>query len=703
MTSTRPDTPDTATDAATPPGATGSTASATSPVWRAEAWRYVELLAVCGLAIAQPLLDLYGHNAEEFVTRNSSTSEIVLFGLTLVLVPPAVLFVLTVPLRLISERVELIVHRVLLAGILGITVVQMFSAQPATTKWALGILGAVGMGFLLFRFAATRTWIRYLSAAPALFLAAFLFASSVTPVMFDSGPSGESALAVEVDNPIPVVFLLLDELPTASLMDGTGKIDASLYPNFARLAAGSTWYPDTSTVAPNTPTAVPAIMTGSYPGDGAAIASEYPNSIYTLLGGTYDMNVQETITDLCPKDLCTRFSQGASSSLTGLLSSAAGNWEDRLTGEQPTEETRVRLSQFIESADGVAFHDPVRLTTWMDSLNSDGTPRLNLLHSVLPHYPWEYTPLGYRYDAERFTKFEGLAFHWSSPESAESAHRRHLLQLQYLDSWLGAIIDRLEETGLWDDALIVVTADHGVSFQATEPIRGTSDANAWEIMWVPFFVRAPGLPAGVVDDRAVSSVDILPTIADVLGIELPFETDGVSALVADPEPQPERFMHENPMNTLATDDSGYGVVPAAPNLQKVLTAPRSGSGTDDLRLWRTGTYANLVGTSPDQYTQGETFGAAVEVEDPGASPVFDIDSATAPVEVVTRLPAGLPGRQIAVVLNGTIVTVSTFSSVNAAFWTLLPDSRLAQGTNYLQFYAVDGDPAAPTLYPLPTA
>ena len=64
--------------------------------------------------------------------------------------------------------------------------------------------------------------------------------------------------AVKVGSPHRIVLLTFDELPTTSLLDGNGKIDADLYPNFAKLAAGSTWYRNDTTVAPFTDAAMAA-------------------------------------------------------------------------------------------------------------------------------------------------------------------------------------------------------------------------------------------------------------------------------------------------------------------------------------------------------------------------------------------------------------------------------------------------------------
>ena len=70
--------------------------------------------------------------------------------------------------------------------------------------------------------------------------------------------------------------------------------------------------------------------------------------------------------------------------------------------------------------------------------------------------------------------------------------------------------------GLFDRALVVVTADHGVSFQAGDSRRNVDASNIGEIAGVPLLIKAPGQRAGVVDSAATTE-DILPTIGSLLG------------------------------------------------------------------------------------------------------------------------------------------------------------------------------------------
>src|SRR5690606_1302822 len=105
--------------------------------------------------------------------------------------------------------------------------------------------------------------------------------------------------------PAPVVMVVFDEFPTGSLMKPDGQIDATRYPAFADLASSSTWYRNASAAGAYTPLAVPSIFTGIPPNhDNLPIAADHPRSIFTLLGGSYELRVMEAATKICPDQLC---------------------------------------------------------------------------------------------------------------------------------------------------------------------------------------------------------------------------------------------------------------------------------------------------------------------------------------------------------------------------------------------------------------
>ena len=158
-----------------------------------------------------------------------------------------------------------------------------------------------------------------LALAPVLFLLNFLFVSPVSDLVLSK--DGEGAESSSVENPVPVVVVLFDEFSGASLTGRDGRIDASRYPNFAKLARSSTWYRNATTVADETPEAVPAPLSGRRPaGDQLPIAADHPDNLFTMLGDRYRLNVSEPATDLCPERLCGGEGRaGADTRLRGLF------------------------------------------------------------------------------------------------------------------------------------------------------------------------------------------------------------------------------------------------------------------------------------------------------------------------------------------------------------------------------------------------
>ena len=120
-------------------------------------------------------------------------------------------------------------------------------------------------------------------------------------------------------------------------------------------------------------------------------------------------------------------------------------------------------------------------------------PQLDFLHLALPHFPWQYLPSGQSYDVAGPDP-PGLSNeHWSpDPWLPQQGYQRYLLQLGYVDRLLGRLIGRLRREGLYDRSLIVVTADHGISFRADLNRRVVVPGNVVDIANVPLFVKAPG-------------------------------------------------------------------------------------------------------------------------------------------------------------------------------------------------------------------
>ena len=173
-------------------------------------------------------------------------------------------------------------------------------------------------GFAYIRLAPLRLFATFLSPALVLVPAAFLLTPGIAGLL--AAADEESALDVAFGATPPVVIVIFDQLPLISLLDADGRIDPALYPHFAALASESTWFRNASAVAEYTSFALPAILTGNYPERGRLpVAADYPENLFTLLGGRYRLHVQEPLTELCPAALCPP----PTARLAGILSDLA--------------------------------------------------------------------------------------------------------------------------------------------------------------------------------------------------------------------------------------------------------------------------------------------------------------------------------------------------------------------------------------------
>ena len=167
----------------------------------------------------------------------------------------------------------------------------------------------------------------------------------------------------------------------------------------------------------------------------------------------------------------------------------------------------------------------------------DPQPTLYFLHALISHYPFDLLPNG-KQNATMATLPARLGKQrWPSdqPWAVAQQYQRHLLQMGFVDGLLGDLVGRLKQVGLYDEAMLVVTADHGMSYTAGTSQREFSSENAAEIMRVPLIIKYPGRidVTAHVSDANVETVDVLPTIADALAIDVPWPIDGTSLL--DPE------------------------------------------------------------------------------------------------------------------------------------------------------------------------
>jgi hypothetical protein len=267
------------------------------------------------------------------------------------------------------------------------------------------------------------------------------------------------------------------------------------------------------------------------------------------------------------------------------------------------------------------------------------------------------------------------------------------VQLQYTDHLIDTLLDRLEQVGLYDKALVVVTADHGIAFQGDQPARATTKQNVDEIVWSPLFIKKPGQRAGRIDDRNAESVDVLPTIADIIGTPLPWKVDGHS-LEGPPRKTATKLVIPYEQNSVPVNGDGRIEIDGTRGLREMLDAPPAMHGSDDFAALRGGPYGDIVGTP----TSAVGFGAAVDGTVTVDPDPLEYDPNADTVPGIVRATVDVPARTtVALVVNHTVAgTYRPGKDHKARF--VLPQSVLQPGRNDVQIVTVTGADGAATLH-----
>lgn len=642
--------------------------------------RLAELVGLHGIVVAEPVLTALRSGADVFVTRRADPWHIVVLTLLFVFGVPLVLLLVEELVGLIRRSWQDGLHRGLVGGLGGLVVVRLLG-DAGLAGWltvALAVASGLGLLVAVTRWDGVRQWLQLLGIFPLLLAGWFLLSDPVRGLL--TGDSGPGA-AASVDDPAPVVLVVLDELPLASLLDADDRIDAERFPNLAALAEDATWFRNTTGVSPTTPEAVPPILTGRY-NDGVGLLptiEEHPDNLFTLLRDDYELHVQESVTQLCPSDLCEDGALATGNPLRELTLDALDLWQRQLFGGGDDRSVDFAIRQSDPDA-------PATIAEWADGIARDGErPELDVLHAVYPHQPWYHLPDGQTYEAPFIA--EGLdqfaEYAWRSEYAAMSGRERHLLQARHADLMLGVILNRLRDLGTYDESLVVVTADHGAGFEDGEPIRGVSEANADSVLWVPLLVKPPGQNEGVVDDRPASAVDVLPTIADVIGLDLPDDVDGQSLL--GPEPAAtgpdERRVYDWGFNRLVPNADGYSLIDGEQGFADLLAQdPPDG-----------GRHADLVGREVADLPIGPPSDLTFRLDPDGEYQ----SSALAQRDVYVAGTLSAAGTvDLAVAVNGVVGGWAETLDGNRGnrFWTLVPPELLREdGADEIDVYLIEDD------------
>ncbi|MDD5628925.1 MAG: sulfatase-like hydrolase/transferase, partial [Elusimicrobia bacterium] len=138
---------------------------------------------------------------------------------------------------------------------------------------------------------------------------------------------------------------------------------------------------------------------------------------------------------------------------------------------------------------------------------------------------------------ENFSKEEidGTVSYLRAYLKADPAALKYVLsqydgEIRYVDDHIGALLDELRDLRLLDKTLIILTSDHGEEFMDHGDLFHGPHLYD-EILHAPLVVRLPGaVPKGKVVDQVVRSIDVMPTILDILDLQPRITMQGTSLL-----------------------------------------------------------------------------------------------------------------------------------------------------------------------------
>ncbi len=461
----------------------------------------------------------------------------------------------------------------------------------------------------------------------------------------------------------PVVVLIFDELPNASLTAAGGRLDAARYPNFARLASRSTWFPNASTVADGTYVAVPAILGGRRPRADLKGRISKRRNIFTLLGSKYRVDGLEPLTSVCSRRICH-------SEASGAVASAE----------------RATAARLPIGGSGLAVDRLRTARARIHAISRTSRPSAHVLHMLLPHVPWQFFPDGRQYNVvgPKMPGLSGTQLWSGNAYPVRLGMQRHFLQLKFADRVVGELIDRLRSQGLWDDALVIVTADHGVSFRPGGYRRPVTRSNFSAIANVPIFLKLPRQEQAAVSRTSVQTVDVLPTVAKVTGLGNGWRFQGHTLTgthpgVAVPQVRNGRSAKvlRVPFTTMIRERDAWV------RRQLQLFPPGNAS------LYRLGPFPRLLGRRAETLPHAARSGSAT-LEEAAALRNVRPKGLVLPAWISGTVRGIGSGRPIAVSLNGRIAAVgSTFRQGGVVRYTVIvPPSRLRRGANTVSVFTV---------------
>lgn len=418
-------------------------------------------------------------------------------------------------------------------------------ARPAWRLTGLGILLLVlgSIGFL------TKTWRAAgakngLLAASAAVIAAWASTLLFYPKPLERAPL--AATATPAGNRKNVILIVLDTVRADHLsLHGYAR---ETTPNLRKFAAHATFYQNASSPNDMTLASHASLFTGIYPSwHGAHFTPSHP---YGAPLSDNLLTMAEILRGVGYRTVSVAANRGYINPGFGFdqgfeyFDSRAGKL---FMGPCPRYLLRDRLRSSVcrllgRDPDAYTYRSADEITAEALELVKDpggaGRPLFLFLNLMDAHAPSVPPPpfdhmfpgnVGVETLDERLKAADEISNFKRQPTSQERERWISIYDgaIAHMDAQISRFFDRLRQLRLYDDALIIITSDHGESFGARSMVGHALGVVYQNMVHVPLIIKLPGQQTSSIVQEPVSLIDILPTVLSTLELQRPPGLQGV--------------------------------------------------------------------------------------------------------------------------------------------------------------------------------
>ncbi len=337
-------------------------------------------------------------------------------------------------------------------------------------------------------------------------IAGAVLASGVGALLFSTGGSqaqdGYGTLGVE-----NVILISIDTLRADHLGPyGNARVKT---PNFDKLAAESIVFENAYSAAPTTLPSHTSLMTGSYPHthgvskNGDMVHPENQMMAETLKEAGFRTLGVSGAFPLNPK---FAFDQGFEAYFANVGDNAKVT--DAVLKKTP-QRAGGRMFLFIHYWD---VHWPYAPPAPFDTMYRKDLMGLNGSMEELK----EIRAGMHRGEADAFARSEVMKDLYAG-------------EVSWTDQQIGRLLEGLDEQGLLDKSLLIITSDHGEAFDEHKDYWDHGPSTYNSVTHVPLIIRLPGGKGGGTRvSSLVSNIDVMPTVLEVLNLGSASRSEGVS-------------------------------------------------------------------------------------------------------------------------------------------------------------------------------